>query len=118
MNGMVEVVGAAVHRAVIHGRGVPVPVHTGGTLSTSGALLVVLILGAALAVGIIGWRLDRRGMRAATRKVATDGRHVGEWDVRQQPRKPAAAAPLQPRTVGVLQRRRSPERRDERDRLL
>ena len=118
MNGMVEVFGAAVHRAIIHGRGVQVPIHSGGTLSGGGLALVILVFAAAIAMGVIGWRLDRRGTRVATGKVATDARYVAEWDVRQQPRKPSAAAPLTRGEVGVVQRRQSPERRDHRSKLV
>jgi len=112
------VLGAAVHRAVIHGRGVSVPVH-GGSLSTGGALVIALLIAGAVAIGIVGWRFDRRGTRVATDRVVTDaGQHVDEWDVRKRPRKPAAAAPLSRGDVGVVHRRRPDGSRDDRDPMV
>ena len=114
MNGKVDVVAAAVHRALIHARGVPAHFHTGGTLSTGGALLVALMLVGALAVGVIGWRLDRRGARGVSGAAVS----ADEAPQRREPGKPSAAAPLRRGVVGVLQRRQSPKRRSDRDGMV
>ena len=114
MNGMIDITAAAVHRAVLHGRGLPVPIHSGGTPSAGGLALVVVVLAAALAIAVIGWRLDRRGTGAQAGAV----RIADETDTRRQPRKPAAAPPLTRGEVGVVQRRQSPERRDDRSGLV
>ena len=59
--------------ALIHGRGVTVPLPGGGgSLSATGALVILAVVAGVVAVGVVGWRYDRRRVeRGAEPKAHT-----------------------------------------------
>jgi len=114
MNGMVSVLGVAAHHALIHGRGFSVPIHTGGTLSAGGAVVVALVIAGAVGIGTLGWWLDRRAKDA--RSVSPRGSETAQ---QSQARSTSAAAPqLRRGDVGVVHRRQPADQRGDRDPMV
>jgi len=58
------------------GRALPTVVH-GGSLSLAGAMTIVAVVAAAVAVAVIGWRFDRRRIANHERAAAASGRATG-----------------------------------------
>ena len=49
-----------------HSLAVPAPSAGGGSVSWAGVVVVVAVLAATVALGVIGWRLDRRSLARHT----------------------------------------------------
>jgi hypothetical protein len=76
----------------IHGRGLALPVHGGGSLSFAGVLVVVAVVAATIAFGVIGWRRDQRGVALA--RSQQPGSPSGAGEEPRETHKPLASKPL------------------------
>jgi hypothetical protein len=91
------------------GRGLSTVPHGGGGLTLAGAMIVVAILAATVAIGVIGWRRDRRAVsRGAIATAAAAQRSARPSGLRpvQDGRPRSASKPLaRPAAVGLRARR-------------
>ncbi len=91
------------------GRGLSPMPPAGGGLTFAGAIIVAAILAATVAVGVIGWRRDRRAVSRGVPATAAAGqRTVRPSGVRtvRDVRSRSAAKPLAPRTTADVRARR------------
>jgi formate hydrogenlyase subunit 3/multisubunit Na+/H+ antiporter MnhD subunit len=59
--------GFSTWRTSQHGLSVPAPSAGGGSVSWAGVVVVAAVLAATVALGVIGWRRDRRGLESRRR---------------------------------------------------
>ena len=95
--------------AQFRGRGVVVPLHEGGGLSLAGLTVLIALVAAVIAFGVIGWGRDQRNVALAESRRQRTGSLPGTGGSGQESweaRKPSASKPLATRTPVDVRTRR------------
>ena len=89
------------------GHGFSAPAQGAGGTSTAGFAVVVAVLAATIAFGVIGWRHDRRRLMRPAPTAPATGEAAGPLG------RPSAAKPLPTRAAPGVHARRGDDRRHQ-----